>query len=671
MFMKNVFPDFTHINFNNVVADLDKILAANRAAIQARLEQGAPFTWDNFITPLEEDDQVLSQFWSPLSHLHSVKDSPPLRDVYNKCLPLLSAYSTEMGQNVELCAAYQSLHDSPAYGQLDAAQQKVIENALRDFKLSGVALTGEARLRYQDIQLRLSQLTTQFEEHVLDATQAFTYLATNEKEVSGLPASLLENAKLKAEAKSLQGWLLGIDQPSYIAVMQYADDRLLREKMYRAYQTRASELSDEGNFDNTPLINEILALRQEEAHLLGFANFTDYSLVTKMVERPAQILELFSHLVTPAKKIAEQEIAELKAFTLKEGVKDLASWDLAYYSEKLRQLKFNIDDEALRAYFPEPVVLKGLFEILKRLYGMTVMELASEAWHSDVKLFQIQDERGSLRGYVYVDLYARTGKRSGAWMDGYCDRFKRAEGIQHPIAYLTCNFTPAMKGQPALLRHDDVITLFHEMGHCLQHLLTQIDYPGVAGINGVPWDAVELPSQFFENWCWSAEALPLISQHYQTREALPEATLKQLLAAKNFQSGLQALRQVEFALFDLRIHTEYQKDNIHQVAEILAEVRDQVSVFKPPSFTRFPNSFTHIFAGGYASGYYSYRWAEVLSADAFDRFLQEGIFSQKAGRAFLQTILEQGGSRSAMDLFVEFRGRPPEVAALLKQEGLG
>jgi oligopeptidase A len=669
--MMTLFPDFTNINLSTVVADLEKILNDNRAFITARLSQGAPFVWDDFITPMEENDQVLSKFWSPLSHLHSVKDSPELREVYNECIPLLSAYSTELGQNVELCAAYQSLHDSAEYAHLDGAQQKVIENALRDFKLSGVALMGQARERYQAIQLRLSELTTKFEEHVLDATQAFTHLVTDAIELAGLPASVLEAAKVKAEEKGLKGWLLGIDQPTYIAVMQYAGNRALREKMYRAYQTRASELSDEGRFDNTPLINEILSLRQEEAQLLGFEHYTEYSLVTKMANHPKQILDLFDQLVRPAKKIALEEIADLKAFAAKEGVAELASWDLAYYSEKLRQAKFNIDDEALRAYFPEPVVLKGLFEILKRLYGMEVSELpCDEAWHPDVKLCQIKDECGELRGHVYVDLYARAGKRSGAWMDGYCDRFKTWTGLQHPIAYLTCNFTPAMKEQPALLRHDDVVTLFHEMGHCLQHLLTQVDYPGVAGIHGVPWDAVELPSQFFENWCWSAETLPLISQHYQTKEALPPETLKQLLAAKNFQAGLQTLRQVEFALFDLRIHSEYKAGSVGQVMDILSSVRDEVSAFKPPSFTRFPNSFTHIFAGGYASGYYSYKWAEVLSADAFDRFLTEGIFNQETGRDFLKTILEQGGSRSAMDLFVEFRGRLPDVAALLKQEGL-
>jgi oligopeptidase A len=645
-----------NINLDTLVEDLKKILQHNRDAIQVRLKQGAPYTWDDFITPMEKDSQILSQFWSPVGHLHSVKDSPELRKVYNECLPLLSAYSTELGQNTELYAAYQSMRDSPDYLKLDTAQQKIIENALRDFKLSGVALIGEARTRYQAIQLELSQLETQFEENVLDSTEAWSHHVVDEALLTGLPEHAIAAAKLKATEKSLDGWLLGLDQPSYLAVMQYANNRALREILYTAYQTRASK----DNLDNTPVMNKIVGLRQEKAKLLGFENYADYSLVTKMADNRQQILDLLDQLAKAARPFAEQEIKELEQKALSDEVRDLQSWDLAYYSEKLRHEKFNIDDESLRVYFPEPIVLAGLFEILKRLYGMGVSEVKNcDTYHKDVKVFQIQDNKGNLRGYFYADLYARSGKRNGAWMDGYCDRFKTQDHIQIPIAYLNCNFTPPTEGQTALFRHDDVVTLFHETGHCLQHLLTQVDYPDVAGINGVSWDAVELPSQFFENWCWSSETLPLISQHYQTGQPFPLDLLNQLLAAKNFQAGMQTLRQVEFALFDMRVHTEY---NNHTPT--------QISVFKPPQFTRFQNSFTHVFSGGYAAGYYSYKWAEVLSADAFDRFLQEGIFNVETGQAFLKNILETGGSQDAMDLFVAFRGRQPSIEALLRQEGL-
>jgi oligopeptidase A len=689
------------IKLDSLASDLNALLEHNRQAIAARLAKGLPYTWDNFITPLEEQNQVLAKFWSPIGHLHAVKDTPVLREAYNQCLPLLSAYSTELGQNVELYSAYQSMQDSEIYESLNEAQKKVIDNALRDFKLSGVALVGEARERYQAIQLELSQLETKFEENVLDATSAFSHHILDEALLHGLPTHTISQAKKQAEDKSLAGWLLGLDQPTYLAVMQYADNRNLREIFYRAYQTRASTTSSQRklgssptlkkldpsfrwddkkepkirdqkhNFDNTPIMNKIVALRQEKATLLGFKNYADYSLERKMANSQQHVFDLLGQLANAARPFANQEIAELKNFALNSGVNELQSWDIAYYSEKLRHQKFNIDDESLRVYFPEPVVLSGMFEILNRLYGMMVTEIKNcKAWHPDVKLFKITDEKSAVRGYFYTDLYARAGKRNGAWMDGYCDRFKTENNLQDPIAYLTCNFTPPSEGQPALFKHDDVVTLFHETGHCLQHLLTQIDYPDVAGINGVPWDAVELPSQFFENWCWSTETLPLISQHYQTGEAFPTPILNQLLAAKNFQAGLQTLRQVEFALFDMRVHTEYNSNNPEQIAKILSEVRTQISVFIPPEWTQFQNSFTHVFSGGYAAGYYSYKWAEVLSADAFDRFIKEGVFNQTTGRAFLKTILESGGSREAMNLFIAFRGREPHVEALLKQEGL-
>lgn len=669
--MINALPQFSTLEVEKIPALISTILEANQSALAARLKQGAPYTWNNFVSLFEELNESLSQAWSPVQHLYAVMSTPDLRQAYHQCLPKLADYATALGQNLELYQAYQALQASSEFAEFDSAQQKVISNALRDFKLAGVALSDTARQRYQVIQQELSQLQTKFEENSLDATEAWQYQITELALLDGLPTHAKDHAQAKALAKNLSGYLLTLDQPSYLTIMQYADNRALREKIYHAYQVRASELSDNGHFDNLPLIHKILSLSAEKAHLLGFAHYAEYALVTKMAGNVAQVSEFLYSLAAAARPFAKVEVAELKKFALQQSGNALQSWDIAYYSEKLRFAKYNIDAEALRSYFPVNGVLDGMFTIIGRLYGMQVTEIASfDRWYESVQLFQISDQNNVVRGHFYTDLYARNGKRSGAWMDAYCGRFKRTAGLQTPIAYLTCNFSAATDAAPALLTHDEVTTLFHEFGHCLQHLLTQIDYPAVAGISGVAWDAVELPSQFFENWCWSAETLPLISRHYQSGEPLPHAMLTQLLAAKNFQAGMQTLRQVELALFDMRLYTEFEASQTRQVETILQSVRDEISVFQPPAFTRFPNSFAHIFAGGYAAGYYGYKWAEVLSADAFERFLQQGILNPQVGQEFLHTILESGGSRDAMDLFVQFRGRQPQVGALLRQEGM-
>ncbi len=664
-------PLFSKIDLPNIKSQLDELLQQQRQQIAILLQQNS-FTWQNLIEPLEQLHNTLQQFWSPISHLKSVMNNPELRQVYNDCLPALSEFSTEMGQNIALYQAYQQLKDKE-YSTLDTAQRKVVDNALRDFTLSGVNLPANDKQRYQQLQQELSRLTTTFEDHLLDATDAWSYPVSDIAQLAGLPEHAIQTARAKAEEKQLPGYLLNLEFPCYLAVMTYADNRALREIVYRAYTTRASELSDDGRYDNTAIINQLLALRLQKANLIGFPTYADYSLATKMAKTPQVVLDFLQQLANISKPQAQQELQALTQFANAiDPSMDLQPWDIAYFSEKLQQQQFNIAEEELRPYFPQPRVLMGMFEIIHRLYGMSVHELSGiDTWHPDVKVFQITDETGQARGIFYIDLYARANKRSGAWMDDYCIRLRTPQSLQLPVAYLTCNFTAPLGDQPALLTHQEVVTLFHEFGHTLHHLLTQIDYTDVAGINGVPWDAVEFPSQFFENWCWREESITLISAHYISGEPLPSEKLQQLLAAKNFQSAMQMVRQLEFALYDFRLYYEYDPARDDQLFTILQAVRNEVAVIQPPSWNRFQHSFAHIFAGGYSAGYYSYKWAEVLAADAFERFLQEGIFNEKTGRDYLHHILEQGGSRDPLELFIAFRGREPQVSALLTQCGIG
>ncbi len=662
-------PPFSRIQPEHILPALERVLTDNRAAI-AQLSALEQPTWDTLIAPLLALDNRLNRLWSPIGHLHSVADSDALREAYNASQPLLSAYRSELGQNKALFNAYQKIAASPEYAQLSPAQRKTIDNELRDFHLSGVDLPSEQQARLKEIQARLSQLGTKFAENLLDATaKSWKKHLTDAAQLAGLPDSTQSLARQNAEQAGLEGWLLTLDMPCYLPVTQYADDRALREEIYRAFVTRASVTP----WDNSEIMKEILNLRKEQAHLLGFATYADYSLASKMADSPQQVLDFLRDLAARIKPMALREVAELQAFAAQEhDLKQLEMWDVPYYSEKLRHHQHDISQETLRAYFPFPQVLSGFFQVLQRLYGLRIEKItaAPDVWHQDIEFYAIYDENSDLRGHFYLDPYARSGKRGGAWMGHYSERYRHADGLQLPVAYLNCNFAPPTRERPSLLTHQEVQTLFHEFGHGLHHLLTQIDIPSVAGISGVPWDAVELPSQLMENWCWEREALDLFARHYQTGEPLSENLLEKMQAAKNFQAGLFMLRQLEFALFDFRLHVEY-TPNQTNIQTLLDSVRAEVAVLQPPAFNRFQHSFQHIFAGGYGAGYYSYKWAEVLSADVFAKFEENGIFDRNTGRAFLHTVLEQGGSREPMALFVEFRGREPNIDALLRHCGLG
>ena len=617
-------PQFSKIKPAHIKPAVEQAINDCKNTIAEVLASNTQFTWANLVTPIDEVDDVLGKLWSPISHMNSVVNSDELRDAYESCLPLLSEYGTFVGQHAGLFAAYQQLSESDEFKQLDTAQQKVITNALRDFTLSGIALNDNDKKRYGEISTRLSELSSTFGNNILDATHAFSVNITDEKALSGLPESAKEAAKALAQSQEKSGWLFTLDIPSYLPVMTYCDNQALREKMYRAYVTRASEIGPNGGeYDNSPIMSELLALRHELANLLGFNSFAEKSLATKMANNTHEVIGFLEDLGVKSKAQGEQDLAEVKAFAKQNFAKsDLQAWDLPYYSEKLKQERYAISDEELRPYFPESKVVAGLFEVVHRLFGLTISERQDiDTWHKDVKFFDVFDSNQQLRGSFYFDLYARAHKRGGAWMDDCVGRRELANGdIQYPVAYLTCNFNGPVGDKPALFTHDEVVTLFHEFGHGIHHMLTQINAAGVSGINGVPWDAVELPSQFLENWCWQPEALAFISGHYQTDEPLPQDMLDKMLAAKNFQSAMQMIRQLEFSLFDFKMHAQYSPEKGDEIQQVLNQVRDDYAVIKAPEFNRFQHSFGHIFGGGYAAGYYSYKWAEVLSADAFFPF---------------------------------------------------
>jgi len=668
-----VLPPFSKIKPEHIQAAVEQGIAHCRSQIEKVLAQPMPFTWDNLIAPLEEVDDELSKIWSPISHMNSVVSSEEWRKAHDACLPLLSEYGTFVGQHQPLYQAYKSLKASDEFEQLSQAQKMVIEHSLRDFELSGIGLNDADKLRYGELVKRMSELTSGFSNQLLDATQAWTKLITDEAELSGLPESAIAAAKAMAAAKEQEGWLFTLDFPSYLPVMTYSENRNLREECYRAFVTRASDQGPfAGEYDNGPLMDEIVALRHELAQLLGFDSYAHKSLATKMAQTPQQVLEFLNELASRSKEQGKTELAELTEFAGQEfGATDLSPWDLSFYAEKLKHHRYEISQELLRPYFPEDKVLSGLFYTVNRLFGLKITEQKEfDSWHKDVRFFSIEDSEGEHRGSFYFDLYAREGKRGGAWMDDCRARRQTTAGMQNPVAYLTCNFNAPVDGKPALFTHDEVTTLFHEFGHGIHHMLTKIDVAGVSGINGVPWDAVELPSQFMENWCFEEEALAEISGHFETGEPLPKVMLDKMLAAKNFQSGMGMLRQLEFSLFDFRMHLEYSPEEGANIQAKLDEVRSQVAVIKAADFNRFQHSFAHIFAGGYAAGYYSYKWAEVLSADAFSRFEEEGIFNSETGRSFLNNILEMGGSEEPMELFKRFRGREPRIDALLRHSGI-
>ena len=666
-------PPFSAIKPEHVVPAVTQALEACRAAVESVVAQGAPYTWDNLVQPLAEVDDRLGRLFSPVSHLNAVKNSPELREAYEQTLPLLSEYSTWVGQHEGLYQAYRNLKEQ-SYDTLSAPQQKAVDNALRDFELSGIGLSKEKQKRYGEIASRLSELGSTYSNNVLDATMGWSKLVTDVEDLAGMPESALDAAKAQAEAKGQEGWLLTLDIPSYLPVMTYCDNAALREEMYRAYSTRASDQGpDAGKWDNSEIMAEELALRHELAQLLGFPSYADKSLATKMAENPAQVIDFLSDLAKRARPQAEKELEQLRAFARQEcGVDELNPWDLTYFGEKQKQHLYAISDEQLRPYFPEERAVNGLFEVVKRIYGITAKERKDvDVYHPDVRFFDLFDESGELRGSFYLDLYAREHKRGGAWMDDCVSQMRLADGtLQKPVAYLTCNFNRPLNGKPALFTHDEVTTLFHEFGHGLHHMLTRIETPGVSGISGVPWDAVELPSQFMENWCWEPEALAFISGHYETGEPLPQALLEKMLAAKNYQAALFILRQLEFGLFDFRLHAEFDPAKGAQILETLKEIKKQVAVMPGPSWGRFPHAFSHIFAGGYAAGYYSYLWADVLAADAWSRFKEEGIFNRETGQSFLDNILSRGGSEEPMELFKRFRGREPKLDAMLEHYGI-
>ncbi len=667
-------PAFSQIKAEHIEPALDAILADNRRQIEALLERAETPTWQSLVAPLEELDDHLNAMWSPVGHLHAVADSEALRAAYNACIPKLSAYATELGQNEKLYQAYKALAEATEFQQYDKAQKKVIMNELRDFKLSGVALTGEAKERYKQIRQQLAKLTTKYEENILDATQGWIYHVTEQALLSGLPPHAINAAAQAAKAVEKEGWLFNLEFPSYYAVISYADDRDFRKAMYTAYCTRASDQGpNAGKWDNTEVMEAILALRHELAQLLGYSNYAELSLATKMARDPEQVMDFMQDLVQRSRDAAQKEFAELTEFAQQHfQLKELAAWDVAYMSEKLRQAKYAISQEALRPYFPEDQVFAGMFALVKRLYGIDIKEdKDADIWHEHVRFFTIYDENGEKRGQFYTDLYARPHKRGGAWMDECRVRRRLSDGkVNIPVAYLTCNFSAPSENSPSLLTHNEVETLFHEFGHTLHHLLTQVDYAGVSGINGVAWDAVELPSQFMENWCWEKDVIDTLSKHYKTGETLPQEQFERLRAAKTFQGAMQMVRQLGFSLFDFRIHLEYDSTQGGRVQAILDEVRGLVDIAPIPKFNRFQHGFSHIFAGGYAAGYYSYKWAEVLSSDAFARFEEEGLQNTSIGRDFLHAILEQGGSEEPLDLFVKFRGREPKIDALLCHTGV-
>jgi oligopeptidase A len=666
-------PAFSNIKPEHVLPAMTQLIADSRSTIDALLANGGPYTWASLVEPLEDIDDRINRAWSPVGHMNAVVNSDELREAYNACLPLLSEYATEVGQNDVLFQAYKSIAEGSEFEKLDTAQRRIIENALRDFRLSGVDLPPAEKQRFKEIAQDLSRLGSQFQDHVMDATQGWTRHVEDESLLAGLPDSAKAMAAQAASAKGLAGWLFTLEFPSYIAIMTYADDRELRRELYTAYATRASDQGpNAGQWDNTPVMEKLLALRHEEAELLGFNNFAELSLATKMAPGTDEVVAFLENLAGRSRVPAQEDLAELRAFAEGElGINNPDAWDWTYASEKLRQKKYQLSEEEVRAYFPASRVVAGMFAVVERLYGLTIREKAGiDVWHPDARYYEIHDQAGELRGSFFLDLYARPKKRGGAWMDECVTRRRLADRVQIPVAYLTCNFTPPTGDSAALLRHDEVQTLFHEFGHGLQHMLTRIDHLGVSGIHGVEWDAVELPSQFMENFCWEPEALALISGHHETGEPLPTSLLDKMIAARNFQSGMQMLRQLEFSLFDFRIHRDYEPAQGGRIYSILGEVRRKVSVVFPPDFNRFPHSFSHIFGGGYAAGYYSYKWAEVLSSDAFSLFEERGIFDPQTGREFMQNILEKGGSQKAMELFVAFRGREPSIDALLRHNGL-
>jgi oligopeptidase A len=663
-------PHFDQVRPEHVTPAITQLLEEARTLIARLGQEGAAPTWDNFVRPLEDMEEKISRAWSQVSHMNSVVNTPELREAYNANLPVLTAFYADLSQNEALYAKFRALRASSGFETLTAAQRKIVENELRDFRLGGAELPEDKKARFKAIQEDLSSLSAKFEENLLDTTNEFAHFVENAADLAGIPEDALQAAREAAEADGKPGWKFTLHFPSYMPVLQYADNRALREKLYFAYATRASEFG-KPEWDNTALIRQILQLRAESAQLLGYNNYAEVSLTTKMAQTAPQVLDFLRTLAVRARPFAEQDMAELTAYAAdKLGLADMQAWDVAYVSEKLREEKYAFSDQEVKQYFPEPRVLQGLFKVVETIYGVQVRKTQAPVWHKDVTFYDITDKSGTLIGQFYLDLYARNGKRGGAWMDEAITRRRKIDGIETPVAFLTCNFSAPVGNKPALFTHDEVITLFHEFGHGLHHLLTKVEEYGVSGIKGVEWDAVELPSQFMENFCWEWDVLKHMTQHVDSGEHLPRTLYDKMVAAKNFQAGMQTVRQIEFSLFDMLLHGDFDPNGDKTPLQLLEEVRDEVAVVRPPHWNRFPNNFSHIFAGGYAAGYYSYKWAEVLSADAYSLFEENGVLSEETGHRFWSEILAQGGVRPALESFVAFRGREPTIDALLRHNGM-
>ncbi len=670
-------PRFDLFQPEQVTPAIAQLLDDARQVVQRLEAPDAPARWEDFVVPLEAVTERLGRAWGVVGHLNAVVDTPELRAAYNENLPKVTEFWTELGQNLKLFEKYKALQTDAGYATLPTARKKIIDNAVRDFRLGGAELPDNKKARFAELQEQQAALATRFSENVLDATNAYELIVDDEARLAGLPDDAKQAAYASAEREGKTGWRFTLHFPSYFPILQYADDRALRETIYRANATKASELGANPAWDNTQNIVEILKLRDEEAKLLGYANFAEVSLVPKMASSPEQVIRFLDDLAQRARRFAENDLAELRAFAKSElGLAQLEAWDITYASEKLREQRYAFSEQEVKMYFPEHKVIDGLFRLIQNMFAVEIRPDSGPVWHTDVKFFRIE-KQGKLVGQFYLDLYARNGKRGGAWMDDARGRKNLAGDVQTPIAYLTCNFTePAVVDgvkRPAYFTHDEVITLFHEFGHGLHHMLTAVDELGVSGISGVEWDAVELPSQFMENFCWEWDVLQHMTAQADTGAALPRALYDKMIAAKNFQSGLQMLRQVEFSLFDMHLHFDYDPNGSKSVADVLAEVRHRVAVVVPPAFNRFQNSFSHIFAGGYAAGYYSYKWAEVLSADAYGAFEEaQGDPNRLAatGLAFHREILSIGGSRTALESFTAFRGREPSIDALLRHSGM-
>ena len=667
-------PRFSEIAPEHVAPAIDALIDEARATIEQAASVAANPSWESFVEPLAEAEDRLERAWGQVSHLNAVVNTPSLREAYNAALPKVTGFHTELAQDERLFAGYRALASASEATALDAGQHKLIDNALRDFRLSGVELPPEQKARFKAVDEELASLASRFEDNVLDATNDYALYVEDAAELTGVPQDVLAAAADAAAADDKAGWKLTLRMPCYLPVMQYATNRRLRETLYHAFSVRASEFGPQP-WDNTPLIARILELRRGHAQLLGYRNYAEVSLVPKMARTPEEVFAFLRDLAVRAKPFAERDIAELAAFARdKLALADLAAWDVPYASEQLRQSRYSFSEQEVKQYFPEDRVLAGMFRVVETLFGVRIREAETPTWHSDVRFFDVADRAGALVGQFYLDLYARAGKRGGAWMDNAINRRRHGAHVQHPVAYITCNSSAPVgrngNRRPALFTHDEVQTLFHEFGHGLHLLLTRIDVPGVSGLEGVEWDAVELPSQLMENFCWEWDVLAHMSGHADTSEPLPRTLFERMLAAKNFQSGMHMVRQLELALFDMHLHYDFDPAAGANPLDLLRRIRSEVAVVKRPDYDRSPHTFTHIFASGYAAGYYSYKWAEVLSADAYSLFEQEGVLSPVAGARFQDEVLARGGSRSALESFIAFRGRPPQIDALLRHNGM-